>query len=132
MKTLVRTLIILLAAVLVSGATYAFGQSGAAQSLLARGRGRGGEFERGGFPPPEGGFERGGGAEGGFRPPEGGFERGPGEGRRGGGLFGAVQMVRPLLIITLIIAGGALLSRVFGRRSGRGNRRPPSAAAPPA
>lgn len=119
MKIFVRTLILLAAAGVVVVAMLAFGRSSMATSLIGFGPGHGGfergergnfehgDFERGGFMPPEGG---------GFNRPEfGGMERGEfGHGdRRGASIFGVGEVIKNLVIMGVITAIVVLLSRVF-------------------
>ena len=115
MKIVGRTLIILAAALAVSGLTYAFAQSSYAQSLI-------GSVGRGG---PPGEFRRQPGADlpagaelPAFEPGAGGvgFEGGRGGDRHGASLAGAAQLVRPFLIIAALVAAGALVSTALRRR----------------
>ena len=93
MKTLVRTTIILAAALAVVGGLYVFRQSDYARSLSM--------FRGGHGPGDRGGFDRG--AFEGARP-----ERG-----RGGrvSIFGAGEVIKNLLIMGVITAGVVLVTR---------------------
>jgi hypothetical protein len=110
-KIIIRTLIILAAAMVVVGATMAYASSG-----FAAGSGRDGFDRR-----PPAGFAEGSGPPG-FIPggegarPEGFGDRpdGPG-GREGGrGAFGASELLKNVAIIAVIIAVVSLLSRLAG------------------
>jgi hypothetical protein len=108
MKLLLRTLIILAAGVLVTGALLAFGRSGMATQMREAGP-RGGRFEGRGGPPP--GFEGQGGFAG---QPEGGFEGREGHGGRGGpslrGLPEAIgNLVKIGIVVTLVVLATRLL-----------------------
>lgn len=94
MKTLGRILIILIAAVLVSGAAWAFVENGGAQNLMLE-RGNEGRPEFGNFPPPEGGRGRHGG-----------------EGRGEGGVFGLSQLFKNTLIVGGLVVAVAGVSQV--------------------
>jgi hypothetical protein len=121
MKLLGRTLVILLAALVVVGAAIAFAQSSYADALLPTGAG--GEMARNGNAETtedsqEGadttatiGSERPVFAEGRTRP----------EGGMGQGLFGAVEIVKNVVIMALLVALVALASQVT--RSLRHRRR---------
>jgi hypothetical protein len=104
MKLLMRTLIILAVALSVAGATYAMAGQGANASAGGRFPARaevgrpGGEFRDGDF---------------------GGEPRGS----RGGGLFGAVEVLRDLVIIGVIVAVVAPVKRLLNRRKPAANRR---------
>ena len=94
MKTLGRILIILLAALLVSGAAWAFVQNGGAQNLVFE-HSRESRPEFGNFPPPEGARPEG----------DGGHGR---EGRGEGGVFGLSQLFKNTLIVgglVVVVAG---------------------------
>ncbi|NUM46721.1 MAG: hypothetical protein HUU38_18610 [Anaerolineales bacterium] len=114
MKTLGRTLIILLAAFIVIGATVALANAGLLSnfSRFPGERGGFGEFEQGQFPPGE--FQRPEGDEfaQGFRP-----ERGPG-GREGGfgrgfNLFSWIKNIAIISLLVIIVVG---LERLFARK----------------
>lgn len=114
MKTLGRTLIILLAAFIVIGATVALANAGLLSnfSRFPGERGEFGEFEPGEF--PQGEFQRpndGDFAEG-FRP-----EHGPG-GREGGGGrgFNLFSWIKNLAIISVIVVIVVGLERLFARK----------------
>ena len=105
MKLIGRTLIILAAALVVAGATFAYGQSGYAggrESFAERGV----QAQQAGQPAPgadRGDFRRGG---------PGGREH-----DRGPSLFGIGEIVKDLLIIGVIVAAVALATRgLRGRR----------------
>ena len=117
MKTLGRTLIILLAAFIVIGATVALANVGLLSnfSRFPGERGEFGEFEPGEF--PQGEFQRPDDedfAEG-FRPEHGPGGREGGEGR-GFNLFSWIKNLAIISVIVVIVVG---LERLFAR-----NRRP--------
>ena len=111
MKLVGRTVAIVLAALLVCGATYALGTAG----LLGSGRGEFRERQRAGqtnatgtqletqAQPPQGQF------------PEGFEGRGRG-GREGGGLFGLFEVGKSLAIVALIVAVVASAQSMIRRR----------------
>lgn len=126
MKTLLRTLAILAAALVVVGALFAFSQSGSAQALRSEGRGHG-HFDR----------ERSEQSMPGestmpFSRPERGQARGE-FGERGGheshgpSLFGFAEVIKNLAIIAvsvlLIVLGSRLLGP--GKRATPPRRPPP-------
>lgn len=108
MKLLIRVLIILAAALIVSGATFALSRSGFAQNMSGPQRGQvarrpsaaaDGATTNGQTSAPQ--FEGG--------PPQGGR---PGGERDGGGLFSLVEVGGHLVVIALIVAAVSFLSRV--------------------
>ncbi len=106
MKIIGRTLAILAAALAVAGITFALAQNG----LISAGRGG---------RPDRGAFSQGGQFQPGFdQPPgdapfdHGNFQSRPDrEGGRGASLFGAVEIVKNLAIMGLIVAIVTLLMR---------------------
>jgi hypothetical protein len=116
MKILLRTLIILAAALVVVGGLYAFAQSPAGQAMRAAGPGG----HEGG---PPAGFESrrfegapGAGFPGGERP--GGFDGHEGRGGHGPSLLGLVEVGKNLAIVAvsvILVALGARLLQL-GRR----------------
>ncbi|MEI7772776.1 MAG: hypothetical protein WCI67_22495 [Chloroflexales bacterium] len=114
MKVLGRTLAILFAALLVSGAAYALGSAG-----LAGGAASG---------PPGSAVARDGGPPAGFQAGEGHRPGGDREG--GGGVFGALEVGKNLAIMAIIVAlvaGGAALARRIW--PGPRGQEPPAASA---
>ncbi len=101
MKFIGRTLIILLAALAVVGATMALAGNNTAGSFGEAG--------------PHQGFEQNGtNAQGGFQPPaRGGFERGRGE---GGGLLRAGELLKSMIVIGVIVLIVAPIASLLRRR----------------
>lgn len=111
MSIIVRTLVILAAALVVVAGMFAFRQSSLAQNL-SRGPGdqftqEGGQFNREPFNTSQLPSREAGGR---------GFERGGHAGREGGGIFGMVEVVKNAGIMAVLIAIGALLTRTTGRK----------------
>lgn len=122
MTTVLRTLIILAAALAVAGGLYAFARSPLAQPLLGAGRGgpaAGFEGAREGFP----GRERPAGHEG--------HEGHGGHGGHGPSLLGLVEVGKNLAIVAVSVALVALGARLLqlGRRD-RPRATPPDQPAP--
>lgn len=107
MKTLGRILVILLAALLVAGAAWAFVENGGAQSLVFE-RGREGRPEFGNFPPPEGARPAGDG--------------GPGRGE--GGVFGLSQLFKNTLVVGGLVVAVAGTSQIGAWARKQWQRRP--------
>jgi hypothetical protein len=107
MKTLLRTLVILAAALLVVAALFAFRQTSYGQSLASAGHDRGGWSQEAGSP----------GTTTSSRPPPTGFGERGGE-SHGPNLFAAVELLKNLAIVavsvTLIALGAWMVRR--GRR----------------
>jgi hypothetical protein len=99
MKTIARALVILAAALAVAGLTYAVVQLSGAQQQAAYGV-DGPAAQR-----PAGAGEAGG------RPA--GL---PGEGRQGGGLFAAAEVLKSFVIVAVITAVVAPVARLLRRR----------------
>lgn len=111
MKWIGRTLLILAAALAVAGLTYMYGSSSAAQSQ---------RFERG--PRGEGELRQ--------RPPEFGGAAQPsqfGRERERGGfrLFAVGEIVKNLVLMSVIIAAVRGVARLIGPRRARPRRQPP-------
>lgn len=111
MRLIGRTLLILAAALAVAGLTYLYGSSSAAQSQ---------------------GFERGPRGEGEFgqRPPEfgNGAQLGRERGERDGGgfrLFAIGEIVKNLVLMSVVIAAVRFGARLIGPRRDRPRRSPP-------
>jgi hypothetical protein len=125
MKLLLRTLAILVAGLLISGATFAIVGSSYAQALLPSGPQRG---EAAGQRPPEmnAGTSAGTAADGtsSATPRAGEFGR-EGGGRPGG--FAAVELLKNLGIIAVIVAIGVPIQRLASRRK---THKRPAAVAP--
>ncbi len=104
MKIILRTLIILFAALLVVGATLAFTSSG----ILPTSGGRDG-FER----QPPAGF-----VEGQSRPgaPSGAEGSRRERGHEGGGMFSAFELLKNLVVMAVIIAFVSLFTQAGGHR----------------
>ncbi|HEY0606908.1 MAG TPA: hypothetical protein VGD58_28570 [Herpetosiphonaceae bacterium] len=129
MRIFIRVLVILVAALIVSGATFAFSRTGSAMNMGGPQRG---QFERRPAATSDGAvaaqqniapqFDGAG-------PPEG-FRRG---GERGGGLFGVMDVAGKFLIIALIVAVVSFISRVTrplqARLASRRKQSPPAATA---
>lgn len=114
MRLIARTLIILTAALLVCGATYALASSGYAQTAFPARAGRGAD---GKSSPPEftpGSANGTGGAEGGPNRPGG--ERG------GPGGFGALEVLKNLGIVAVITVIVAPILGLIRRRTRSGGR----------
>lgn len=110
MKTIKQLFLILLLIGLVTGVTWAIGQS----SALAQGPGFGdGDGDGPGFPGRPEGFPEGEGFPGGPRPERGDdeFFEGGREGR--GGASGWASFIPILLPMTIVIAVGAVLERIL-------------------
>lgn len=124
MKLLVRTLIILAAAGLISGITFAVAGSSYAQALFPAGPRRG-EFA--GARPPE--AASGATADGtSSATPRAGEVGREGGGRPGG--FAAVELLKNLAIVAVIVALAAPIQRLARRRTKPIANRQPVAAAP--
>ncbi|MFN8569218.1 MAG: hypothetical protein U0Z44_17240 [Kouleothrix sp.] len=104
MKLIGRTLVILTAAMLVVGATWALVGAGFGGGAPGDAR------ERRAFE------QRPAGQPGAGRARPGGFER---EGGRGPSLFGAGEIVKDLVIIAVIVAIVSLIKRALPRRRAR-------------
>ena len=118
MRLIARTLIILIAALLVCGATYALAGSAYAQTAFPARAGRGENAE--GRPPAfTPGTANGTGSTAAARPNRPGGERGAGGG------FSAFEVLKNLAIVALIVAIGAPIAHLARRRAR-------SAAQPPA
>lgn len=120
MNMIGRTLVILAAALVVVGLTFAAVRAGVVGGV-------GGEFrgERPGRP-----FEQvqssATGGQPATQPQRGEFER-RGPGREGGGIFGVVEVLKNALIIGVIVAVVSLFQRLTQRsQTGQPNRRPPA------
>jgi len=113
MQILVRTLIILVVALAVSGATFGLVQSGAVSSIPAGARpaDRFVQGEAGGAAALSGQQAAQSGASG----PRGGVGR---EGRGGFSLFGLADVLRSFGVVAVIVALSALAGRI---RRGRGD-----------
>ncbi|NTW01066.1 MAG: hypothetical protein HGA19_07095 [Oscillochloris sp.] len=118
MRTIGRTLVIVLAALLVAGATYALGNNG----LL----GSAGDRSHGGEVVSEGGAPTGSFAESGERHGRGEHSEGGGD-HEEGGIGSAVEILKNLVIISLIVAlvsGSSALLRRFWPKIG--SKKPPT------
>lgn len=118
MRTLLRTLIILVVAVLVSGATYGLGRTSAVASLLPS-RGRPMQMPaQSGTGTTAGAAQSPAGQTGtAGQPTDGQAFRG--EPRGGSGLIGLVGLLRSLALIAVVVALAGLAGRlVGGRRTG--------------
>lgn len=127
MKLLGRTLVILLAALVVVGAALGFAQTGYADALIPT------MPDGAGSAPP--GFDAGTAAAAGTivtveqrTPPTDGVRP---EGRSAGGLFGAVDIAKDLGIIGLLVGLVALAPQRLNRRRGRTRRQPTRASPEP-
>lgn len=119
MKLVLRTAVLLAAALVVTGALLAFGRTTMAERLLANRPGHA-HVERDG---PPGGFE--GRPEG---RPEGFGGQGRGD-RHGASLFGLGELFKNLVLIGIVVAVVTLGARLIGLARTRARRDPP---APPA
>jgi hypothetical protein len=99
MKVFVRTLMILVVALIVAGATYAIAGPGSDASA-------GGRFSA------QAGLGRPGAEQ-----PRGDVAGGEPRGGGGGGLFGAVEVLRNLALIGVIVAVVAPIKRLLAKRS---------------
>jgi hypothetical protein len=117
MKTILRTFILLAAAMLVVGATIALARTSWGSNLLGSGGRPGFEQRLRLDGSGAGNFQR---PEGGDRLRQGGFERGEGrggrEGRAGIGSFTWLSLLRNGGILALIVVVYALLDQLFSRR----------------
>lgn len=117
MRTLLRTLIILAAALLVSGATYGLGQSGALTSLLpARGRPMQLPAQTQAGQTGAGDTAAQSGQSSAASPRAGGQLRG--EPRGGMGLIGLFGVLRSLAVIAVAVVLVGLVGRLMGGRRG--------------
>ncbi|MBV9786703.1 MAG: hypothetical protein JOZ51_00905 [Chloroflexi bacterium] len=130
MKLLLRVLMIVVAALIVSGATFALSRTSLASNMSGPQRG---QFERRPSTTADGASTREQASApqlDGAGPPEG-FRRG-GE-RGGGGLFSLVEVGGHLLVIALIVAAVSFLSRVTqplqARLAARRKPAPPASTA---
>jgi hypothetical protein len=117
MRLIARTLVILMAALLVCGATYALAGSEYAQTVFPSRAGRveAAEGRRSDFAPGTAG------SAGGFE----GRPEGPGGERGGPGGFGAIEVLKNLAIVAVIVLIAAPILRLAQRRTR--SAAPPSA-----